>query len=477
MKKTKISIAQLLAGALIASALLLALLTTGHNPRLVAADHGSGGSGDSQQAGANQEKQGKEAFAFTKVDLDLLEQANLLDQRLEKDGLVYSDAALNSYLERIGKSLLPAGEAPERVAWRFRVLRDPLANAFALPNGSIYVNTGLLALLENESQLASVLAHEVIHVTGRHSYHAQRSYRKKMVAIHIFQAAGAWVPIGSVVGATINIIAGVAPHILAATINGYHRELEQEADIYAANKLYETNYDPREMANTFKLLQHSYEVELIKVYYNDHPKLQERIAYVNHLIQSKPPRSMPLIPGVRERYLAQVEEVARHNVQLDLESGRFRTAMAISKKLVAFNPEASDNLYCLGEAYRALGPRTPELSGEELSSKGQKEARKLKEKMTLQEQETTLMSAPAGQSAWKVNQQKAEESYRQALELKPNNAKAHRGLGLLFEKAERHQAALAEYRRYLELQPDAPDRLRIQRRIEALEKLAPKPSQ
>src|SRR5882762_8049667 len=109
-------------------------------------------------------------FTFTKVDLELLEQSDLLDQKYEKEGMVYHDPALNAYVTQVGLSMLPAGSAPEHVNWHFYILRDPIANAFASPNGSIYVNTGLLSLLENEDQLASVLAHEITHVTDRHAY-------------------------------------------------------------------------------------------------------------------------------------------------------------------------------------------------------------------------------------------------------------------------------------------------------------------
>ena len=80
-------------------------------------------------------------------------------------------------------------ETPENVLWRFRAIRDLEINAFALPNGSIYVTTGLLSRMENEAQLAGVLAHEVTHVTNRHTYLEYRSARKKMVAIDVMVAA------------------------------------------------------------------------------------------------------------------------------------------------------------------------------------------------------------------------------------------------------------------------------------------------
>ncbi|HZI47311.1 MAG TPA: M48 family metalloprotease, partial [Pyrinomonadaceae bacterium] len=102
-----------------------------------------------------------EQFKFGDVDLEILNQADLLDVRLERDGLVLADEAANAYLRRVGKSLIPPGLALERVSWRFHALRDPQPNAFALPNGSVYVTTGLMALIDNESQLAAILAHEL----------------------------------------------------------------------------------------------------------------------------------------------------------------------------------------------------------------------------------------------------------------------------------------------------------------------------
>src|SRR5713226_9174832 len=111
-----------------------------------------------------------EEFKFGKVDLGLLDQVDLLDRRFERDGLVLEGEATNAYLERIGNSLVPKGLPLDHVRWKFRALRDPQPNAFALPNGSIYITTGLMSLVDNESQLASVLAHEVTHVMRRHAY-------------------------------------------------------------------------------------------------------------------------------------------------------------------------------------------------------------------------------------------------------------------------------------------------------------------
>jgi predicted Zn-dependent protease len=144
-----------------------------------------------------------EKFVFDKVDQELLNQIKLLDERFEKEGVVYHEAALDAYLSRVGTAVV-ADKKLDNVEWKFRALRDPVPNAFALPNGSIYVNTGLLALLDDENQLAAVLAHEVTHVTRRHTYLQNRSLRKKVLAINILNTIGTWNPVGGPVGLSAN---------------------------------------------------------------------------------------------------------------------------------------------------------------------------------------------------------------------------------------------------------------------------------
>src|SRR6266852_8697404 len=161
-----------------------------------------------QTPGNSQDSPSRDNFKFEKADLDLLEQVNLLDARFEREGLVLSDEATNALLRHVGESLLPRGSKLENVSWKFRALRDSVPNAFALPNGSIYVSTGLLARMDNESQLAAVLADEMTHVTRRHSYLQNRSNRKKILAINIINAVGAYAP-GGAVGAVITIVTAV----------------------------------------------------------------------------------------------------------------------------------------------------------------------------------------------------------------------------------------------------------------------------
>jgi predicted Zn-dependent protease len=409
-----------------------------------------------------------EAFKFGDVDLEVLEQSDLLDVRLERDGLVLADEAANAYLHRIGQSLIPRGLELERVSWKFRAVRDPQPNAFALPNGSIYVSTGLITLIDNESQLAAILAHEVTHVMRRHTYLQNRSTRKKFLTMNVMSAVGAYAPL-SVVGAVIMTVTTVAPLIMMATIYGYSRELEREADLKGIDMMISAEYPPEEMVSVMKLLDKDIEGENIRLFYNDHPSLDERIKYLSGYLGARADKVTHQMELNRERaaYFRNMEPVMRHNVQLAISAGRGRSAVYLAQRLVDFRND-SQNLFWLAEAYRALGPRAAQLSESELTNSAKKDAAKKSEKRTREEEERDLLATPAGKDNWQKHQQLAEEFYRRALNAENPVPVAHRGLGMLYEKLERRTDAVAEYEKYLQLSPSAIDRERIQRRIEAL---------
>jgi predicted Zn-dependent protease len=146
-------------------------------------------------------------FIFKKADLKLLEEWEALDQQFEKRALVYHDGALEKYLTGLATPLLLTAPL-EHVQWKFRILRDPSVSAFSLPNGSIYIDTGLLARAENDDQLIGRLAHEVAHVTNRHAYLFSRSLRKKVVATEVIGA-------GSV------FLGGIAAPYLVSRVRGW----------------------------------------------------------------------------------------------------------------------------------------------------------------------------------------------------------------------------------------------------------------
>lgn len=409
-----------------------------------------------------------EKFEFGKVDQDLLSEIKLLDERFEKEGAVYHETALDAYLSRVGSAVV-ADRKFENVEWKFRALRDPVPNAFALPNGSIYINTGLLALLDDENQLAAVLAHEVTHVSNRHTYLQNRSLRKKVLAINILNTIGTWNPLGGPAGIAIDLIASVSPLMLGLSVLGYSREQEKEADLEGLKAATAAGFVPDGMPNSFKAMQRDVEGEQLNSFYSDHPKLQERVNYTTSSIGADAKKlSTDEEKTARADYLAMMEQVDRHDVELAINGGRFRSAVFVSQKLVDLHPDSSENVFYLAESYRMLGPRNAELTAQQLTSGAKKKAAKTRSKRTLEEQDAELLKTPAGQEAWKANGEKAEKLFLRALELNRFNSNAHRGLGMLYEKLNRKPEAASEYAKYLELAPNAIDTERVRRRLAVL---------
>ena len=208
---------------------------------------------------------------------------------------------------------------------------------------------------------------------------------------------------------------------------------------------------------------------LVTTFYSDHEKLQQRITYTTSLAKGKPsPVAKP--PVIDPPYAAGVEKAVRYTIQADIDSRRFRTAVARAQHLVNLHPDDPCDAFLLAEAYRVLGPRTAEPSDKDLTSRGEAYARRELRRRTIEEEEKELLSRPDGSVIRQANQKKAEVWYTKAQALDASYANVYRGLGLLYEAQGKSTAARSAYRRYLELAPEASDRLRIRRRMDALDK-------
>jgi cytochrome c-type biogenesis protein CcmH/NrfG len=417
-------------------------------------------------------------FKFTKVDSALLDEVVEQNRQLEKKGLVFRDPGVENYVAEIGKKLLANQPPLENVEFRFRVLRDPMVNAFAFPNGSIYVTTGLLGVLENEAQLASVLGHEATHVINRHTYFENRSMRKKVLAINILQGIASAMPQpsgnagASVFGVTVVSIAlgaQVASIFVEATVFGYSQDIERDADRHGFELMSRASYDPHAMPRTFELLDERLEFEPIEGFYRTHPKLEERRKTALERLQGE--SSSDARMGTESDYLAHVAPAICVNIEADLNSRRARTAVARASRLTSWKPDEPKYQVLLGDAYRGLGAKAAEPTDDERGRHGQAEHRKLYFQMTEQEEQSKLLAKPDGSATRSANLDRAEKLYSRALEQNPNYADAHRELGFLYEQESKPEDAAREYRKYLEITAGTSmDRLRIERRLAQLEK-------
>jgi predicted Zn-dependent protease len=157
---------------------------------------------------------------------------------------VVPDPGLRSYVNAIGQEMARAGERPG-LAWEFHVLDDASVNAFAMPGGYIFVTRGLLTHMTSEAQLASVLGHEIGHVTARHS--VQQMSRQQITALGL--------GIGSVLSPTIAEYGQVASLGLGFLFLSYSRDHEHQADQLGFRYALTSGYDTREMIGVFEMLR------------------------------------------------------------------------------------------------------------------------------------------------------------------------------------------------------------------------------
>jgi len=185
---------------------------------------------------------------------DLIETAGEYHNQFVRRSLLYADPSVTTLVRDIGFTLAPAA-TDDYISYDFFVIRDPSPNAFAMPNGNIYVHTGMLARLQDSSQLAGLLAHEINHVAGHHSIVQFRI--KPLDVFDIFLTGG-----------------------LLALLNQlqFSRDLEQEADDRAPQMLLQAGYDPRAMPELMDLLRQDFEGlrPRIATVWTTHPEPDER---------------------------------------------------------------------------------------------------------------------------------------------------------------------------------------------------------
>ncbi|HEX7049295.1 MAG TPA: M48 family metalloprotease [Longimicrobiales bacterium] len=182
-------------------------------------------------------------------ELMLVSEAQEIQMGREADAQIvaqmglYPDSALQAYVQRLGRELASRSERPD-LPWTFRVVDDPVVNAFALPGGFIYVTRGILAHLGSEAELAAVIGHEIGHVTARHS--ASQMSRAMLAQLGV-GAAAAFIP-------EVSDYAGLANAGLGLLFLKYGREDESQADELGLRYMTAANYDPREMPGVFEML-------------------------------------------------------------------------------------------------------------------------------------------------------------------------------------------------------------------------------
>ncbi len=194
-------------------------------------------------------------------------------QLARKGTPIVRDPALNNYVEQIGKRLVPHSDRPN-IPYTFQVVNDPGVNAFATMGGFVYVNLGLMALASNEAELASVISHEIGHITGRH---AIKQMKDQAITQGILSAAG------------LDTSQAVQIGVQLALSLPNSRGDELESDSTGLQTLREAGYAPGAMVSFMTKLGQQGGSRVPPIL-STHPATGDRVRVLQNMIGENPPQ-------------------------------------------------------------------------------------------------------------------------------------------------------------------------------------------
>ncbi|MCD4830730.1 MAG: M48 family metalloprotease [Anaerohalosphaeraceae bacterium] len=194
-------------------------------------------------------------------------------RQVEKElGQSVSDPQIQNYIDDIGQKIAAVCHTPSE-GFIYKAIKDDSVNAFALPGGYIYITTGMLGQLQNESQLAAILAHETAHVTARHS---AVTMSKEMLI-------GAGLSVLSPESKTISYAVGFVRNLESMR---YSRSHERQADKIGLDYLVRAGYSPNGMVETMEILNRQPGGRTFE-FLSTHPNPENRIEYIREDIYNK----------------------------------------------------------------------------------------------------------------------------------------------------------------------------------------------
>jgi len=191
-----------------------------------------------------------------------------LAQDIEANARVVHDPVISEYINRVGQRLVANSDA--RVPFQIKVLEDDEVNAFALPGGFFFVNTGLIEAADNEAGLAGVMAHEIAHVAARHATkNATRNQIMNMASIPLLMFGGP----------AVFAVREVMGFAIPMGVLKFSRDAEREADLLGLEYDYQTGYDPEEFVKLFEKFktQEKGKHSFIAKAFSTHPMTEDRI--------------------------------------------------------------------------------------------------------------------------------------------------------------------------------------------------------
>jgi beta-barrel assembly-enhancing protease len=252
-----------------------------------------------------------------------------LAQEVERQVKLLNDPEITEYVSRLGQNLVKNSDA--KVPFTIKVIDSDEVNAFALPGGFFYVNSGLVTAADEESELAGVMAHEIAHVAARHG---TEQYTKATIANY------ATIPLIFLGGGLGYGLYQAAGFLIPLQFLHFSRKAETEADFLGLEYMYKTGYDPTSFVSFFEKIQAQEKKKpgtLAKAF-STHPPTGDRI--------EKTQVNIATILPERDRYVINTSEFDKIKSKLIAFENRKRPAEGEKSNKPSLkrrtNPDAED---------------------------------------------------------------------------------------------------------------------------------------
>jgi beta-barrel assembly-enhancing protease len=226
-------------------------------------------------------------------------------QEVERQAKIVDDPIVAEYVNRIGQNLVRNSDA--KVPFIIKVIDSEEINAFALPGGFFFVNTGILINADNEAEMAGVMAHEIGHVAARHG--TRQATRGEIAQI------GSIVPLIAVGGMAGYGIYQAMGLVVPMGFLKFSRNFESEADMLGIEYMYKSGYDPGAFVDFFEKVQSQEKRKpgTMSKLFSSHPPTDDRIKHSQEIIQKYLKAKPEYVVSTSEFETVKTRTVAMHN--------------------------------------------------------------------------------------------------------------------------------------------------------------------
>lgn len=348
----------------------------------------------------------------------LWESASKHEMRLRNSGTVFRDREIEAYLESLADRLIGDRLDHLGIELDFMLVAEPTLNGWVYPYGTVGLHTGLLVRMDNEAQLAAIVAHEVSHFMQRHTYREMLDGKKQSVlgkGLGFLASAALARETGTFDKGVMDFTGELWSNLATS---GYSKKNEYVADEEGLDLMGYAGLSIDESIPAFHRLaeNEAYGAGDPRKMWSSHPRLEDRISNLQKEIKKKKRKKgheQGTVPESVQYYKA-IAPALMINANLDIREQQYERARDALDKYVQAVPDSPDAHFLRGESYRMQSMRGSELS-------------------------------------------EAVAAYREALLHDSAYADAYREIGMAMRVTKNRGEAIAAFEKYLEIAPEAPD--------------------